>query len=687
MYLTSTAPKDLAQTTYFMASNSLHLTTMCLQYRPTVVACFCIHLASKWSNWAVSIPQSNEGRHWFSYVDRTVTSDLLERLTAEFLHIFDKCPSRLKRKMMERNSNSGSSPHSSAAHGSGAASQQRPALPNDDFDKSFDKEYERERRRAPAAGGYVPAAPAAPPPNKIDYNAYREKRERDERERARQQQQPSAPRQPGQQQPSARPAAPHHRPHHHKPPPWPHHKPPHKPAPAALPAQPAAAPAPASAPAPAPAPAAPARTRPPSLFSPDNSTAPAQAAQRPAARAPPARRPEPRPPPSAPAPAPASPRRALRDVQPPAILSPFSSPPAPAPPPPPAPAPPPRPRQRVPSNSEPELVPVVKKLDETPGYENVLRDSQRGAAIRTRPPEPRRPEPQPRPARPLNGIETDPTLVSNLLKESLAKPAPITVATERKSPAVEVKREPAAEPKREPAEPAVEVKRDPEPAPPPLPPTPAEDAPDHKHKKEKKKKEKHKHKDRDKSKEERKKHKKDKERERKEGRKESPPPAPAEPAPDGALRITIPRDKLAGSPGLKIKIPKERLAAPPPPPQAAGLKIKISKEVLETSRKRCGPEPPGAAPPHKLARHNGAGAPHHKVGWPLPVPAAPRLPYYMLRPPPPLYYGMGMGVGGLVPMDGYYYAPPPVYPPPPGPPAAPPLPAMPPPVVPPPPPE
>jgi cyclin T len=54
----------------------------------------------------LQIPQSNEGRHWFSYVDRTVTTELLERLTSEFLHIFDKCPSRLKRKMMSMTSNS-----------------------------------------------------------------------------------------------------------------------------------------------------------------------------------------------------------------------------------------------------------------------------------------------------------------------------------------------------------------------------------------------------------------------------------------------------------------------------------------------------------------------------------------------------------------------------------------------------
>lgn len=45
------------------------------------------------------IPQSNEGRHWFHYVDKTVTLDLLKQLTEEFLHIFDRCPTRLKSKM------------------------------------------------------------------------------------------------------------------------------------------------------------------------------------------------------------------------------------------------------------------------------------------------------------------------------------------------------------------------------------------------------------------------------------------------------------------------------------------------------------------------------------------------------------------------------------------------------------
>ncbi|XP_011925184.1 PREDICTED: cyclin-T2 isoform X4 [Cercocebus atys] len=70
------ASKDLAQTSYFMATNSLHLTTFCLQYKPTVIACVCIHLACKWSNW--EIPVSTDGKHWWEYVDPTVTLELLD---------------------------------------------------------------------------------------------------------------------------------------------------------------------------------------------------------------------------------------------------------------------------------------------------------------------------------------------------------------------------------------------------------------------------------------------------------------------------------------------------------------------------------------------------------------------------------------------------------------------------------
>ncbi|XP_072235790.1 uncharacterized protein [Leuresthes tenuis] len=80
---------------FLISSCSLHLTTFCLQYRPTVVACVCIHLACKWSNW--EIPVSTDGKHWWEYVDRTVTLQLLDELTHEFLQILERTPSKLKR--------------------------------------------------------------------------------------------------------------------------------------------------------------------------------------------------------------------------------------------------------------------------------------------------------------------------------------------------------------------------------------------------------------------------------------------------------------------------------------------------------------------------------------------------------------------------------------------------------------
>ncbi|KAG8546096.1 hypothetical protein GDO81_019777 [Engystomops pustulosus] len=79
----------------FFVICSLHLTTFCLQYKPTVIACVCIHLACKWSNW--EIPVSTDGKHWWEYVDQTVTLELLDELTHEFLQILEKTPSRLKR--------------------------------------------------------------------------------------------------------------------------------------------------------------------------------------------------------------------------------------------------------------------------------------------------------------------------------------------------------------------------------------------------------------------------------------------------------------------------------------------------------------------------------------------------------------------------------------------------------------
>ena len=158
-FLPSLASRDLAQTSYFMATNSLHLTTMCLMYRPTVVACACIHLACKWSSWEVSsspclvlssmfgtflhvwycscsnatlyqIPKSKEGKDWFLYVDEKVTLEELEQLTAEFIAILDKCPSRLKRRIMTGGIATG---HSSADSPSSSNAVGASSTPNATF--------------------------------------------------------------------------------------------------------------------------------------------------------------------------------------------------------------------------------------------------------------------------------------------------------------------------------------------------------------------------------------------------------------------------------------------------------------------------------------------------------------------------------------------------------------------------
>lgn len=89
------ANKELKVTSYFLASNSLHLTTMCLEYRPSIVACLCIYFASKWS--CYEIPLSALGKPWFSYIDPDVTLEFLDSLTNDFLHVFEQCHTKLKR--------------------------------------------------------------------------------------------------------------------------------------------------------------------------------------------------------------------------------------------------------------------------------------------------------------------------------------------------------------------------------------------------------------------------------------------------------------------------------------------------------------------------------------------------------------------------------------------------------------
>jgi len=139
---------------------------MCLQYRPTVVACFCIYLACKWSRW--EIPQSTEGKHWFYYVDKTVSLDLLKQLTDEFIAIYEKSPARLKSKLnsikaiaqgaSNRTANSKDKPKEDwkitemmKGYHSNITTPPELLNGNDSRDRDRDRERERERERDPSS--------------------------------------------------------------------------------------------------------------------------------------------------------------------------------------------------------------------------------------------------------------------------------------------------------------------------------------------------------------------------------------------------------------------------------------------------------------------------------------------------------------------------------------------------------
>lgn len=210
------------------------------------------------------------------------------------------------------------------------------------------------------------------------------------------------------------------------------------------------------------------------------------------------------------------------------------------------------------SSSEPELRPTMKKIDQVEGFENLMRDSTIGMAnmhnasdsisikeeqeisplhkIITEQISPIRDVVVGSQSTIVNGLETNPTLISNLLKEAATISHLPGVATSS------MQQEPV-----EPIQSTIVV------------PAPEHSEREHRHHKSKKKKEKHKHKDKDKNKDEKEKKKKhkDKDRERhrhKERKEELESLLHSEP-----IKIKIHKDKIHPLNELKIKIPKDKI--------------------------------------------------------------------------------------------------------------------------------
>lgn len=83
------AQKSVTKLAYELATNSLHFTTMCLEYNPTTVACVCLHIAFK--RFSLSIDKSKEGKDWWSYLDPNIDFATIDQKTKEYVTIIDKC--------------------------------------------------------------------------------------------------------------------------------------------------------------------------------------------------------------------------------------------------------------------------------------------------------------------------------------------------------------------------------------------------------------------------------------------------------------------------------------------------------------------------------------------------------------------------------------------------------------------
>lgn len=85
------APKTVTKLAYELATNSLHFTTMCLKYRPTTVACICLHMAFK--SFSLSVQRDEKGRDWWNYtkLDPSLKLESIDQITKEFVSVIEKC--------------------------------------------------------------------------------------------------------------------------------------------------------------------------------------------------------------------------------------------------------------------------------------------------------------------------------------------------------------------------------------------------------------------------------------------------------------------------------------------------------------------------------------------------------------------------------------------------------------------
>ncbi|XP_057320166.1 cyclin-T-like [Microplitis mediator] len=92
------ACKELCKIFLQVANYTLQMTSMCVKYKPAVVASYCIYFTIQSSQW--KIPEVIDGNLWFWLLDTKVTFDLLIKMDREFKAVLDKMSPRIKNRVM-----------------------------------------------------------------------------------------------------------------------------------------------------------------------------------------------------------------------------------------------------------------------------------------------------------------------------------------------------------------------------------------------------------------------------------------------------------------------------------------------------------------------------------------------------------------------------------------------------------
>ncbi|XP_057329800.1 cyclin-T-like [Microplitis mediator] len=92
------ACKQLCKIFLQMANYTLQMTSMCLKYKPAVVASYCIYFTIQSSQW--KIPEIIDGNLWFWLLDTKVTFDLLIKMDREFKEVLNKLSPKIQKRVM-----------------------------------------------------------------------------------------------------------------------------------------------------------------------------------------------------------------------------------------------------------------------------------------------------------------------------------------------------------------------------------------------------------------------------------------------------------------------------------------------------------------------------------------------------------------------------------------------------------